>query len=247
MATPAEAREKAIDKIYSLRKLAEHPNTPVHEAEAARAAIKRLRDKHDIPERAKATTSTGPRNPNWRPPTNPFDEYIRNTKYTEQAMRDFAERLRREAEEHARAEQAQRAAQNARDADRTRREREEAQRRYQARHVNHDQYGRPKDPFDEALRRDGRTQAQKQADLNNAWGKQAEQRRRERQAGFRRCERPESFFDPGGEPRPRNTKPMQCDKCSWTLGVGEGMVWSIGGREFARCCETKPGPRAKRW
>jgi hypothetical protein len=228
-------REKAIDKIYSLRKLAEHPNTPIHEAEAARAAIKRLRTKHDIPERQATKATTGPRNPNWRP--DPAAQQA--SRDFEEAMRGFAEATRRTNERMRQAE-----------AERTRQEREEAQRRYQARHANHDQYGRPKpshqDLFDEALRQDGRTQAQKQADLNNAWGRQAEQRRQERQAGFKRCERPETFFDQGGLPRKRNDRPMQCDKCSWTLGVGEGMVWEIGGRTFARCCEAKPGPRAKR-
>jgi hypothetical protein len=231
------AREKAIDKIYSLRQLAEHPNTPPHEAEAARLAIKRLQAKHDIKEPARVKE---PRNPNWRPPTNPHSDMDEQARRAAASMRDFVEAMRRAERRKAQATQ---------DAERTRREREAAQARFRERHANHDQYGRPKsnDPFDEALRRDGRTQAQKQADLNNAWGKQAEQRRRERQAGFKRCERPESFFDAGGEPRKRNAKPMQCDKCSWTLGVGEGMVWEIGGRQFARCCEARPGPRAKRW
>lgn len=43
-------RSKALRTILSLQTLADHPNTPPHEAEAARGRIKALREKHGIAE-----------------------------------------------------------------------------------------------------------------------------------------------------------------------------------------------------
>ncbi len=267
------ARDKAISKIYSLRTLAEHPNTPVHEAEAARAAIKRLRDKHGIPEQATKAKPTGPRNPNFRPnDPGPYaqraasdfqrwaEEQMWRKAQREQAERDYHERRRREERARYEAEAKQRAE-----------ARKAAQERYRQRMADKDANGVPlteaekewarRDPLGFAASRDPRTQAQKQADMNAAWGQPRDvydyirtqqgprkaQQTPKSKPNLKRCEKPEPFFDSGGNPRKRNERPIQCDRCSCTLQPGEGMVFEVAGRWYGRCAETKPGPRRKRW
>jgi hypothetical protein len=114
--------------------------------------------------------------------------------------------------------------------------REAAQRRYEEWRKDRDDYGRQKDPFEEALRRDGRTHEEKVRDMNQSWG----------QAHAVRCAKPETFFDSGGEPRKRNTYRIKCDRCGVTLEPGEGTVFQVGGTWYGRCCERVPGPRSKK-
>lgn len=255
------ARDKAIEKIYSLRKLAEHPNTGDGERAAALEAIKRLQAKHDIkPAQERKEQPTGPRNPNFR--------------QNDQAARDHADRFRRTWQHMASARR--RTEEQLRE---EARKRQEAQARYRERMADKDDMGRPlteaerewarRDPLGFAATRDQRTRAERNADLGAAWGQQGQYvRDREpyvrTQQGprrpqehpkakptppppLKRCEKPESFFDSGGNPRKRNDHPIQCDRCSVILKPGEGMVFKVGDRWFGRCCEARPGPRRKRF
>ena len=192
-------REKAISKVYSLDQLANHPNTPHHEAESARAMATKLRTKYGIGQ--------------------PRD----NT------LRDILLKQRQEHEAAARAyEMAKRAAM---DAEAKRKAQREAWQREKDR-----QYPPTTgDPFEDAIRRDGRT---------------AQEKNRDMQDRFRRgtgCSDPESFFDSGGMPRPRNQSAMACEKCGRRLFPGEGAILKVGAQWKAWCCEMKPGPRRKRW
>lgn len=217
-------REKALNTILSLRTLAEHPNTPPHEAEAARGRIKVLKAKHNITsgEEPKAK----PRKP--QPPSN--DEWIK-------WMADVADMQRRNAQaKAARAEQAEK--------------RRKAQEDWERKHANSDPMGRPRtkaeedeakrDPLGFAAKQDRRTQDQKQADINKSWGSA------NRPNHATRCPNPETYFDRGGNKRPRNQHVINCDRCDARLNPGEGTIFQVAGRWVGRCCETKPGPRAKR-
>jgi hypothetical protein len=62
-----------------------------------------------------------------------------------------------------------------------------------------------------------------------------------------RCKKPESFFNGGGHPRLRNQYPIDCDTCGVRLAPGEGTIIQVAGYTVGRCCEMKPGPRAKRF
>lgn len=92
------------------------------------------------------------------------------------------------------------------------------------------------DMFDAAQRADGRTAAEKQADLNASFGQ------RQRHG----CQNPETFYDQGGQPRTRNMHRAQCDRCKSWLSPGEGTIFKVGPQWVARCCERVPGPRRKR-
>lgn len=269
------ARDKAIEKIHSLRKLVEHPNTGDGERAAAQAAIERLQAKHDIKpaqERKEPPRSTGPRNPNFRPGQQRgqyrhTDWFQQQHEEAEAKRRANYERnmanARRRAEERVRE---QRAAEDAK-------RRAEAQKRYQERMANRDRFGRPltaeeqewarRDPLGFAAAQDKRSHQEKVRDMNEAWGRtndamrdfirtqqgprKAQEHPKAKPPPLKRCERPETFFDAGGNPRKRNEHQIQCDRCSVMLKPGEGMVFRVGDRWFGRCCEAKPGPRRKRW
>lgn len=210
------AREKAIDKIYSLTKLAEHPNTPAHEADAARNRIKALQDKYGITEPSRPGPKATPKNDRW-------------TGADREAQR-------RKAQE---------------DAARIRERRAQAQRDWEAKMRNRDQYGRPlteeerreaqRDPFSWAQRQDGRSHQQRAEDMKRAWGQQ------NRTPQEPRCEKPETYFDAGGRPRPRNQHVINCDRCNRRLNPGEGTLFKVGSNWVGRCCEMTPGPRKRRF
>jgi hypothetical protein len=247
-------RDKALDKILSLRRLAEHANTPPHEAESARGRIKVLRDKYGI-----SDSETKPKPP--PPPNGMTAEEMRRWWFNFTQSSPTPSDVRRD--------QARRNA-----ADRLRRERQQAQERWNAKMRDKDDLGRPRtaedkrkaqeDPLGWAASQDKRTHAQKQEDLNNARGAQDRENFRKayedvtkgaRDAADRkygrvhieRCKKPETYFDPGGNPRPRNKHVIQCDRCSVKLQPGDGTIFEVGGRWFGRCCEMVPGPRKKRF
>ncbi len=183
------ARDKAIDKIYSLRKLAEHPNTA-----------------------PKAT----PTNDRWTG-----------------ADREAQRRKARE------------------DAARIRERRAQMQREWEAKMRDKDAYGRPlseeerreaqRDPFSWAQRQDGRSYQQRAEDMKRAWGQQ------NRPPQEPRCDKPETYFDSGGRPRPRNQHVINCDRCGRRLNPGEGTLFKVMDRWVGRCCEMTPGPRKRRF
>lgn len=281
-------RSKALRTILSLQTLADHPNTPPHEAEAARGRIKALREKHGIAE-------TPPKPP---PRSNPprqdrtggfnstsssswshnyrmfFDDDVftpkdeteaeKQARKIKQQEREYAawkamndEMVRRQRQTEAdRKVQAERDEKNRQAREREAKRREEAQKRWQERQANNDAMGRPlteedreearRDPLAWAAKQDKRSAAEKNADMqyqySHGWeyGKEPPKRRGQR------CAKPESFFDPGGEPRKRNNSPMTCAKCEQPLTVGAGALFKVGSKWQAVCCETVPGPRKKK-
>lgn len=216
-------RDKALNTILSLRRLAEHANTPPHEAEAARGRIKALQIKHGITTASEQAKAKPKHDPN-------VDEWIK-----------WAQDV---AAQTARADHAARV-KAARDGEAIRKRK--AQEEWERKHANSDAMGRPRteaeqkeaqrDPLSWAAKQDKRTHNQKQADLNAAMGKQGTQPK---------CAKPETFFDQGGIARKRNTFIMTCDRCDTRLYPGDGTIMNLGGKWFGRCCESKPGPRAKK-
>lgn len=101
-----------------------------------------------------------------------------------------------------------------------------------------------RDPFSFAQKRDGRTHAEKQRDMNGSWGKG--QRGQPGESGGPWCATPETFYDRGGQPRKRNQHKIDCDRCGRTLAPREGCVFQVNGKWIGRCCETRPGPRNRR-
>lgn len=282
-------RSKALRTILSLQTLADHPNTPPHEAEAARGRIKALREKHGITEPVKAPPKAPPRQDQHRyqrPNPNRYGfhtEYGSNTNsggpfysqheteaertarkirdqeraYREwQAMNDalIKEQKRQRAnEEAAKAYQAKRDRERAARHAEERKRREEAQRKWQERHRHSDAMGRPmspedleearRDPLGWAAKQDARSASEKNADMQYQYTHGWESGRTPPK---RKCAKPESFFDPGGEPRKRNNSPMTCAKCEQLLTVGAGAIFKAGNEWQAVCCETVPGPRKKK-
>ena len=160
--------DKTAAKIAKLQALADHPNTPPHEAEAARNRILALQE----------------------------------SKVTKPTPKATAEELRRLADEVSRAAGA---------------------------FVD----------FDAAIRRDPRTTAQRNQDMQD--------RLKGKPSRPPRCKTPENFFDSGGNPRPRNKWKMTCQACGCELAPGEGAIMRVGDVWKAWCCESKPGPRRKKF
>lgn len=263
--TERSPRDRAIERIYSLRKLAEHPNTGDGERAAALAAIERLQAKYDIsPPRPKADPPPRQQSTRtqYRPPRgNPYREKPYDTDYD--FLRDMREAAARKAARD------RDAAERAKAYEAERRRRAEAQARYEQRVRYQDHLGRERlteeerewarrDPLGFAASRDKRSHHEKVRDMNEAWGRSAKAAneaadafsrmgQRAKEAKQTKCPKPESFFDAGGNPRKRNVRPVQCDRCSTMLAPGEGMVYEVAGRWFGRCCEQKPGPRRKRF
>jgi Protein of unknown function (DUF2786) len=211
-------REKAISKVHSLDQLANHPNTPPHEAESARAMAKKLREKYNIPEPRKEAPRANP----WD--AQRFEDEMRRA----QEWRERAARVRRDQEaERIRREQRE-AWQRAKD---------EALKAEEALRKTKEAFTPTGDPLEDAIRRDGRTAQQKNADMQD--------RLRGKTPPEPRCTNPESFFTSGGEPRMRNQYVMACEKCHGRLQPGEGAIMKVGGVWKAWCCEMKPGPRRK--
>lgn len=190
-----DARERALHTIVKLRTLAEHPNTPPHEAESARGKIRTLQDKHGI------TASD-------HPPS--------------QSKVFFDDLIRRAAKAKAKSEAERK---------------KKAQADWERKHANSDDLGRPRgDIFDEALRDDPRTTAERNRDMNDSWGQKQPHHRPSQ------CDPKLSFFDLGGEPRKRNMEGATCVMCGTWLGIGDGALIGVN---FA-CCDKIPGPRKKK-
>lgn len=172
-------RERALALLVSLRKLAEHPNTPPHEAEAARGRIAALRKKHQITE-PPPKPGTGSTPPWWTTTNNPYTWNATNTSNSDAERRA---RARRMAEDDVRRQRERKeAAAKAATEEARRVGREKAQREYEARMRDKDANGQPlsdaekreaqRDPLGWAARQDKRTHAQKQEDLNRSHGAQ---------------------------------------------------------------------------
>jgi hypothetical protein len=129
----------------------------------------------------------------------------------------------------------------------TRKARVEAQERWKRKMASKNADGMPlteeemeearRDPLGWAAKQDGRTAAEKNADAQSQYTHTYK---------TRRCERPETFYDPGGIPRKRNDYPMDCFKCGHTLLKGEGALFKLGSKWESVCCEAVPGPRKKK-
>lgn len=213
------ARDKALGKIASLKRLAEHPNTPPAESEAARGRIKALQDKHGI-----SATQTKPKEP----------------------LTGLGDVFQREYEASRRAGEAARKAEQDRQAARAK-----AQEAYRQRMAGRDHYGRPipniDDLMDEAVKNDGRTAQDRNRDINDSWGSRDRYGPMPSRPSPSRCKKPESFFDSGGNPRKRNQYVMECSQCGCRLQPGEGSIAQVAGKWVAWCCESRPGPRKKRF
>lgn len=214
---PTDPVEKARYKLVKLRAMAARPGTPA-EGENAKARIEQILTK--FPQlRGKPA-----------PPTSkPFT-----------SSQDWEDLKRRTAEATRRRQQAAAAA-------KLKADREAADKRWAQRMADKDANGQPlsakdraeaqRDPFSWANKQDGRTHAQKQEDMNKAWGTQQ---------ASRRCAKPQSFYDAGGEPRKRNQHVALCEKCGERIQPGEGAILQVAGVWKAWCTETKPGPRRKK-
>lgn len=211
-----EKREKAIQKVYSLDQLANHPNTPPAEAESARSMAAKLRAKYGIAEPRKTA-----------PTANRFKQEYPSAEDIEREWRDMVARERqRQAERKARLaeEEARRKAQR------------EAWQKAKER-----QYPPTTgDPLEDAIRRDGRTPQEKNRDMQDRL-----RGKKPTPPPEPRCTEPESFFTPGGEPRQRNQHVIACEKCGRRLQPGEGAILKVGGVWKAWCAEMTPGPRRK--
>jgi hypothetical protein len=128
-----------------------------------------------------------------------------------------------------------------------RKAREEAQERWKRKMASKNADGQPlteeemeearRDPLGWATKQDGRTQAEKNADMQSQYTHTYR---------TRKCEKPETFYDQGGMPRKRNDFPMNCFKCGHHLSKGDGALFKLGGTWEAVCCEKVPGPRKKK-
>lgn len=198
-------RDKAIQTIAKLRTLAEHPNTGKPEADAARARIEALRTKHGI---------------SASPPPKAKVPYSDNTDWN-RAADNFAREAKKAADAARVMAEAMRKA--------------EAAAAYRKKMEDRDDMGRPRDIFDEALKKDKRTVKDRNSAIKDSFYRN----------GF--CNPKESFYDRGGEPRKRNEYITMCEKCGGTLQPGDGAVMMVGGQWKSWCCERTPGPRRKRF
>lgn len=230
--------QKIRKKIAALRALIDHPNTPPHEVEAARGRLKALEDKYGVqPEPQK----TQPRR-DYSAWFGVWDDE-RQESETDRVARRIREQERRYA--NIKREQERQA------------KRREAERRWRERHANSDDLGRPltdeerakaqKDPLGWAQARDGRTQAQKAQDLQDQFSHKYDRFSHKYDRTTRpKCSKPESFFDVGGDARPRNDGIAVCKRCGNTLGDREGVMLTENGVSWAVCGEKVPGPRRKK-
>lgn len=269
--TDQAKRSKALRTIHSLQALVDHPNTGDGERQAALGRIKVLKAKWSIKETTKPPPQPPPRENHWsgydfrrQDPWNfvwetenqDMSEAERTAHRIKRQEREYAEwvrmneaNLKRQAaqkkaneedkkkrEEEARKRQAE-----------ARKAREDAQARWQRKMASKNADGMPlteeemeearRDPLGWAMKQDGRTAAQKNADAQSQYTHSYK---------TRQCERPETFYDQGGEKRKRNDYPMDCFKCGHPLLKGDGALFKLGSKWEAVCCETVPGPRKKK-
>lgn len=250
--------------MASLQKLIDHPSTGDGEKAAAQNRLDNLRKKWNVkpsapkpPPRDRTggynSTSGGFR---MKADQDMWDfiqeNFVRNGEKTRtEADAEKIERQRRQYEAWKKANDAmvkKMAADSAREA-KQRAEREAAQKRWEERNRTRDAKGRPmtaaereeamRDPLGWAAKQDGRTDAQKNADMqfqySHGWYKPGQP--------VDKCESPLSFYDQGGEPRKRNSEPTVCAECGVSLGAYEAAANDHG--QF-QCAEMVPGPRKKK-
>lgn len=253
-------REKGLRQIASLRRLIEHPSTGDGERAAAQNRLETLCAKWDQPVK-RTTTQPPPRTPPRQNTSNVYRPWQDRTggynSTSDDSWSKMEEEFRRagaaakEAADKARAEREAEAvrtrnAARAKAAEEQRQRRAEAQRQWEAKMAGRDAMGRPiteadreearRDPLGWAMKQDGRTMGERNDDMQKT----------RRGQPLPKCRKPETFFDPGGEPRKRNDFPMDCVKCGSHLLKSEGAIFKVGGKWFARCCEKVPGPRKKK-
>lgn len=223
-------RDKAMDTIVKLQRVADHPNTGKPEAEAARNRIAALRAKHDI-----ATPKAK------QPVQDQFKKVADEAARSAAAAKVMADAMRRVTDQARRDEAARKYRAKMADKD-----------AYGQPKPKFDPWADPRTPQERQRDIDnswgGGRNARKAED--EAAFKYAEERRAREQPYVppqpERCTVKESFYDRGGEPRKRNTFPIVCEKCGAKVGTGEATIVVVGGHTKAWCCETKPGPRKKK-
>lgn len=246
-----EKRNKALRTIRSLQALVDHPNTGDGERQAAMGRIKALKEKWKITDPPPRRTPP-PRGRSFT--DDEMWEYLRKN-FAKERQRpsdtdETAARIQRERERYENwkrmndAMNKKMAEEKAREV-RERQRREEAQRRWEQRNKARDARGVPltdderreamADPLGWAAKRDGRTAEQKNADLQYQYTHQWQR--------DVRCTEPLTFYDSGGEMRPRNSEPTVCAACGSKLGSTEGAANDQG--QF-QCAEMTPGPRKKK-
>ena len=272
--TDQAKRSKALRTIHSLQALVDHPNTGDGEREAALGRIRVLKEKWGIKDEKPKPPPRDPYSPPrsnhdyWKfTRQDPWhfvwddensgmseaertahkikrqqEEYDRWKKLNDEQNRKNAARAKKDAED-----KAKRKAENEKRWEQERKAREEAQARWQRKMASKNADGMPlteeemeearRDPLGWATKQDGRTAAQKNADAQSQYTHTYK---------TRQCERPETFYDAGGEKRKRNDYPMDCFKCGHHLSKGDGALFKLAGQWVAVCCERVPGPRKKK-
>jgi hypothetical protein len=264
--TDEAKRSKALRTIQSLQRVVDHPNTGDGEREAAMGRIKALKEKWSVTEaKPRVTIDHGDRtggfnstsssntwvNDNfkmWFDEHAPDDPEVQAAKIRRQAAEYAAFLRREEARKKQEADrkkwEAEREARRKRE-QAERKRRAEAQKRWQERNRNRDARGVPltdaemeearRDPLAWALKQDGRTAQQKNDEMQNR-----------HKPHPLRCEPKATFYDQGGEPRPRNSHATDCYSCGTHLRAGEGAMVQTRGEWQTVCCEAIPGPRKKK-
>lgn len=253
-------RSKALRTIHSLQALVDHPNTGDGERQAALGRIKVLKEKWDIRSDIPKPPPRVPYNfNNWKnwedifgDDGDPLSEAEKTAHRIKRQEREYADWVKmNEANLKRQAEQKKANAKKEEEAEKrraeTRKARLDAQERWRRKMASKNADGMPlteeemaearRDPLGWATKQDGRTQAEKNADMQSQYTHTYR---------TRKCEKPETFYDQGGVPRKRNDFPMDCFKCGHTLIGGEGALFQMGSKWNAVCCETVPGPRKKK-
>lgn len=258
--------DKALRTIAALKKVVEHPNTGDGERAAAQGRIDALKTKWNIadtpPPRAKPSPP--------RDRTNGFNSTAGggfSVDDMEEWLRNFQRGPREETEAQ---RQARRIQNEKREYERWQRaneamlRRQEAQKAWEERNRARDANGIPltdeereearRDPLGWAARRDGRTDAEKNRDMQEQYGHTYGEPRRDApfmresrgKSGTNKCSKPLPYFTSGGEPRKRNEYPTYCNVCGVNLKPGEGAIFMVGKNWVGQCCEMVPGPRKKK-
>lgn len=255
--------DKALRTIASLKKVVEHPNTGDGERAAAQGRIDALKAKWNIadtpPPRAKPSPPrdrTGGFNSTAGSGFNidDMEEWLRNFQRGPREETEAQKQARRIAEEKRQYERWQRA-------NEAMLRRQAAQKAWEERNRARDANGVPltdeereearRDPLGWAARRDGRTEAQKNQDMQDQYT-HAWERAGTTSGGSSRsdrpnkCSKPLPYFTSGGEPRKRNEYPTYCHVCGVNLKPGEGAIFMVGKNWVGQCCEMVPGPRKKK-
>ena len=257
--------DKALRTIASLKKVVEHPNTGDGERAAAQGRIDALKAKWNIadtpPPRAKPspprdrTSSTAGGGFS----ADDLNEWLRNFQRGPREETEAQKQARRIQNEKRKYERWQRA-------NDAMLRRQAAQKAWEEKNRQRDADGVPltdeereearRDPLGWAARRDGRSDAEKNADMQNQYshayerftntGEWPTKEGSSRSERTNRCSKPLPYFTSGGEPRKRNEYPTYCQNCGTQFAKGEGAIFLQGGKWVAQCVEKVPGPRKKK-